>query len=139
MLDSHVKSITDAFIATQYSGLKRLNLSSNELTDDAVTSIEEWCTDGAFRLDQLNLSRNSIWAKGGITLASILETSGSPLKVLDISWNKLGRGAEWDSVYVNKLIKEKKQAPRKDPSKLKKGEEEQPLTLLGNEWASAMT
>ena len=42
-------------------------------------------------------------------------------------------------MYVNQLLKDKKIAPRKDPSKLKKGEVETPLTLLGDAWAQAMT
>jgi len=95
--DQQVHSICSALGTKNNHTLKKLKLSKNLLTVKAAKSIRDLFINSSTKLCELDLSWNNIWAKGGAAIAQILKEDLS-LRVVDLSWNCIGRGLQQGEV-----------------------------------------
>jgi len=70
--------------------IKELSIAKNRLTDVSAEKIAEFLLFEGNSLKALNLHWNKIKYKGGIQIAKAMEKN-NVLKVLDMSWNVIGR------------------------------------------------
>lgn len=79
-----------ASVLSQSPKLRELDLNGNEIGDNGLLHLAKGIQSPGCRLDILKLSHCGIKEKGCCSLASALEKSSHPLKVLDLSINTIG-------------------------------------------------
>ena len=95
--------------------LQEISLAGNFITDMGAESIADFLDYASQRLKVLVLHWNKITYKGGLKIANVLKLNQT-LKVLDLSWNTLGKFVleNLARVPVSKLKKRFEKGPVPD-------------------------
>ncbi len=102
--DAGAIALCSALLSNRKTQLRSLDLSTNELTDDAGSKLAEYLSQN-LTIRQLRLNNNQLSDKSGLKLAEALKHA-SHLEVLDLSRNKLTDKAA--AAMANNLLKNAK-------------------------------
>ena len=79
--------------------LSELSLAKNNITDFGAEKIAVFMESNGNKLRVLNLHWNKIKFKGGIRITDAIKQN-EILKILDLSWNHLGK---WNPAFLGRL------------------------------------
>ena len=87
--DEDAIEIIRAIFLSSNIKIKKIYFNNNYLTKLTALQIAEVLSEGNTKIKELGLKWNQIDAEGGVAIADALEYNRD-LKILDLSWNKIG-------------------------------------------------
>ena len=100
IFDSQVCLLIDSLMASDKPHmLVDLSLAKNNITDVGADKISQFLDYSGNLLQVLNLHWNKVKFRGGLRLAESLKKNDS-LKVLDLSWNLIGK---WELKHLGQV------------------------------------